>query len=144
MLEELNAERRRANGLQREISRHEVEALLRKAEEIDGTRVVAARVEAPTAESMREMGDWLRDRLGSGVVVLGSVIGERPSFLVMVTPDLVAKGLHAGNIVRQVASVVGGGGGGRPEMAQAGGRDKNKLDDALRRVPEFIKGGKGA
>ena len=79
---------------------------------------------------MREMGDLLRDRLGSAVIVLGAVMDDRPSFMAMSTKDLTAR-VHAGNLIKQVAAVAGGGGGGRPEMAQAGGKDASKLDEAL-------------
>jgi alanyl-tRNA synthetase len=144
LLEELTAERRRAAALQRELWRKEAEALLDRSEVVNGSRVLAARVEAPNVDTMREMGDWLRDRLGSGIVVLGSVIADRPSFVVMVTPDLVKKGFHAGKIVKQIAAFVGGGGGGRPEMAQAGGKDKARLDQALQIVPRIVKGGESA
>jgi alanyl-tRNA synthetase len=78
------------------------------------------------------MGDWLRDRLGSAVVVLGAVFSGRPNFLAMVTRDLTAKGIHAGELIKEVAAVTGGGGGGRPEMAQAGGKDAGRLDEALK------------
>jgi alanyl-tRNA synthetase len=80
---------------------------------------------------MRQTGDWLRDRLGSAVLVLGAVFGERPNFVAMITPDLTARGLHAGELVKRVAAVTGGGGGGRPEMAQAGGKDPARLEEAL-------------
>ena len=83
------------------------------------------------------MGDWLRERLGSGVIVLGTVVDGRPNLLVMVTPDLTSRGLHAGELVKQAAQVTGGGGGGRPEMAQAGGRDASRLDEALRVAKEL-------
>ncbi len=89
---------------------------------------LAARVEAADATRLREMGDWLRDKIGSGVVVLGTVLNDKPQILAVVTPDLVQQGYHAGNLVRALAQVVGGGGGGRPDMAQAGGRDASKLD----------------
>jgi alanyl-tRNA synthetase len=79
---------------------------------------------------MREMGDLLRDRLGTAVVVLGAVVGDRPSFLAMVTKDLSGR-VHAGNLIKQVAAVAGGGGGGRPDMAQAGGKDPAKIGEAL-------------
>jgi alanyl-tRNA synthetase len=78
------------------------------------------------------MADFLRDKLKSIVLVLGSVDEERPVFLAAVTPDLIAKGYDAGKIVREVAKVTGGGGGGGPNLAQAGGKDKSKLDEALR------------
>jgi alanyl-tRNA synthetase len=87
------------------------------------------------------MGDFIKARLSSVVVVLGSVINGNPLLVAMVTSDLVAKGLHAGNIARDAARVVGGGGGGQPEMAQAGGRQASKLDEALQGVPELVRRG---
>ena len=90
---------------------------------------------------MREMGDFLKAKLSSAVVVLAAVVDGSPLLVAMVTPDLVAKGLHAGNIARDTAGVMGGGGGGGPEMAQAGGRQANKLDEALRGVPDLVRRG---
>jgi alanyl-tRNA synthetase len=72
--------------------------------------------------------------LGSGVVVLGTVLNDKPQLLAMVTPDLVKQGYHAGNLVKGLAQIVGGGGGGRPDVAQAGGRDSAKLDAALQQA----------
>jgi alanyl-tRNA synthetase len=95
-------------------------------------------VEATDAAQLREMGDWLRDKLGSGVVVLGAALGEKPQILAVVTPDLVKQRYHAGNLVKALAQIVGGGGGGRPDMAQAGGRDLAKLDEALAQVGRLI------
>jgi len=132
LLEELEAERRRAQSLEREAARRAAEALLAGAERIDGAAVVTGQVPAASFEVMRETGDWLRERLGSAVLVLGAVFGDRPNFVAMVTPDLTARGIHAGELVKRVAAVAGGGGGGRPEMAQAGGRDPGRLEEALR------------
>jgi alanyl-tRNA synthetase len=87
---------------------------------------------------MRQMTDWFRDRLGSSVVVLGAVIDEKPMLVGAVTEDLVERGIHAGTLVRDIAKIIGGGGGGRPNMAQAGGRDCNKLQDALESVPTWV------
>jgi alanyl-tRNA synthetase len=84
------------------------------------------------------MGDLLRDRLKSAVIVLGTVYDGKPGFMAVVTPDLLSRGLHAGEIVKQVAGVTGGGGGGKAEMAQAGGKDKNKLDEALGLVRKLV------
>ncbi|MEX2247036.1 MAG: alanine--tRNA ligase [Dehalococcoidia bacterium] len=127
---ELEAERRRAQQFERQAGRAEVEQLLEAAEQVDGASVVVAKVPASSAEAMREMGDLLRERLGSAVVVLGGVFDGRPNFVAMVTRDLTAR-VHAGNLIKEVAAVAGGGGGGRPDMAQAGGKDASKLDDAL-------------
>jgi alanyl-tRNA synthetase len=100
--------------------------------------LVAARVEAQDAARLREMGDWLRDKIGSGVVVLGALIGEKPQILAVVTPDLVKQGYHAGNMVKALAQIMGGGGGGRPDMATAGGREPGKLDEALGQVVRLV------
>jgi len=87
---------------------------------------------------MRDMGDTLREKIGSGVIVLGAIINEHPNFLVMVTPDLVERGIHAGNMVRQIAKITDGGGGGKPGIGQAGGKDKSKLDQALSIAKDVI------
>ena len=84
------------------------------------------------------MADFIRDKLKSAVIVLGTIHADRPAFLAAVTPDLIAKGYNAGEIVKQVARVTGGGGGGKPGLAQAGGKDKDKLDEALRLAKSLI------
>ena len=112
--------------------------MLAKVEEVNGVKVLAAVVRPFPQQVLREMSDFLRDRLKSAVVVLGTVHGDRPSFLAAVTPDLVARGYNAGDIVKQVAGVTGGGGGGKATLAQAGGRDKGKLEEALRLVKDLI------
>ena len=102
--------------------------------------MLTGRVDASSADAVREVGDYLRDKLGSGVVVLGAVLNDRPTMVAMVTPDLVALGVSAVAIVREAAKVIEGGGGGRPELAQAGGKRVDLLDGALARVPELVKG----
>ena len=139
LMEELDAQRRRADKLERDAGRREAEALLSQVQDVDGAKVVAAQVEAPNVETMREMGDLLKAKLGSVFVVLGSVINDRPMFVAMSTSDLASKGVHAGNIVKQVAKVAGGGGGGSPEMAQAGGKDKSKVSAALGEVARLVR-----
>jgi alanyl-tRNA synthetase len=132
--QELSAAEKRLQALERQAARREAEALVEQAErppEADGAAVIVSRVSATSPELLREMGDFLRDRLGSAVIALGAVVNDRPSFMVMATRDLTSRGLHAGDIVKGVAAVAGGGGGGRPDMAQAGGKDAAKLDDAL-------------
>jgi alanyl-tRNA synthetase len=138
LLEELAQARRRAEALERQLARGSAETLLRQVKEVGGLKVLACRVEASTVEARREVGDWLRDKLGSGVVVLGAVFEGRPTLVAMVTPDLVSQGVHAGNIVREAAKVMDGSGGGRPNLAQAGGRRPEKLDDALAAVPGIV------
>ncbi|HIE17543.1 MAG TPA: alanine--tRNA ligase, partial [Dehalococcoidia bacterium] len=138
VLAELTWERKRLASLEKELSRSMVDALLAKAEDVNGVTVVTAKIPFSSASGLREMGDLLRERLKSAVIVLGTVHDGKPSFVAMVTSDLVGKGLHAGDIVRQVAAVTGGGGGGKATMAQAGGKDKSKLDEALRLVKHTV------
>ena len=138
LLEELTSLRREKENLERKLSLTSASELLELRQDVGGVSVLSARVDAANVDSMREMGDWLRDKMGSGVVVLGAVINERPSLISMVTPDLRSSGLDAAGIVRGAAKVIGGGGGGRPDTAQAGGRDASKLDDALNLVPSLV------
>ena len=88
---------------------------------------------------LREAGDWLRNEIKSGVVILGAVVGDRPTMIVMATRDFVDQGFNAGNLVREAAKAMGGGGGGRPDMGQAGGRSPDKLGDALRAAEEGVR-----
>ena len=109
-----------------------------RTQEFNGIKVVSGIAQVSSAETLRDIGDWLRDKLGGGAVVLGTVVRERPMLLVMVTSDPVARGLHAGNAVKEAAKVMGGGGGGGPEMAQAGGRDADKLEDAVQAAVDTL------
>jgi alanyl-tRNA synthetase len=138
LLSEQKQRQQELETLQTRVLRGSLETLLEQVETHNGLRLLAAQVDVPDAGRLREMGDWLRDKLGSGIVVLGAVLNEKPLLLAVVTPDLVKQGYHAGHLVRGLAQVVGGGGGGRPDMAQAGGRDAAKLSAALDRVPELV------
>jgi len=135
---ELDKERKRSLALERELARLRAESLLAQAEVVNGVTVLVAKVPSSRLEILREMSDFIRDKLKSAVVVLGTVYEEKPAFLAAVTPDLVAKGYNAGEIVKQVAEVTGGSGGGKPGLAQAGGKDKKKLDEALKLVKSLI------
>ena len=133
--------RRRLTTLERSSLRGEAEEMLGRVQDVAGVKVVASRTSAGSAEAMREMGDFLKGKLSSVVVVLAAIINDNPLLVAMVTPDLVTRGLHAGNIARDTARVMGGGGGGQAGMAQAGGRQPEKLDAALRGVPELVRSG---
>jgi len=100
---------------------------------------IVYKVDNMDMNSLRNLGDEIKNRLGSGVVVLASVKDDKISFVGMVTKDIIEKGIHAGNIIKEVAMKTGGGGGGRADMAQAGGKDINKVDEALSIVPNLIK-----
>jgi alanyl-tRNA synthetase len=128
---ELMEERRKAKVLANELMRRDIDKVLAHAEEIKGVKVLVTMVEASSMIELREMGDLLRERLKNGIVVLAAVCAGKPSFIAMVTADLVIKGHNAGSIVREAAKLTGGGGGGKPDIAQAGGKDISKLSDAL-------------
>jgi alanyl-tRNA synthetase len=140
LLGELHDQQKEIAHLRRQLARLEFEAILNQVQQVNGVQVIAARVDATDAETLREMTDWLRSRLGSAVVVLGAVIEGKPNFVAAVTDDLVARGIKAGDLIKQVARIVGGGGGGRPTLAQAGGRDPNRLGEALESVPSAVTG----
>ncbi|MFH1646560.1 MAG: DHHA1 domain-containing protein, partial [Chloroflexota bacterium] len=135
---ELDGERKQKRRLEREISHRHADDLLARGETVKGIKVIASAVPSSSVEALREMSDRLRDGMKSGIVVLGSVYNDRPVFVAAVTPDLVAKGYNAGDIVKKVSQVTGGGGGGKASFAQAGGRDKGKLDEALSLVKSLI------
>jgi len=135
---ELDEERKQRLALERELAKKTAESLLAQAEVIKGINVLVAEVPSSRLEMLREMSDFIRDKLKSAIVVLGTVYQDKPAFLAAVTPDLVARGYDAGKIIKQVAAVTGGGGGGRPNLAQAGGRDRKKLGQALKLVKGLI------
>ena len=137
---ELDAMHREREAMERRLALQSAESLLSGAQDVEGVTVLAARAQAANADGLREMGDYLRDKLGSGVVVLGAVVNERPMLVAMATQDLVkGRGVNAADIARAAARHVGGGGGGRPDVAQAGGRDATKLDAALQSVPDLVR-----
>ncbi len=135
---ELDRERRRRQELEKELARHEAGSLLKQVESIKGVNVLSAKVSTGNQQVLREMADLIRDKLESVILVLGGVSGGRPVFIAAVTPDLVKKGYNAGDIIKRVSQVTGGGGGGKANFAQAGGRDKGKLDEALRLVKDLV------
>ncbi len=135
--------RRETSAQERTASRDQAQDILNsqasaRTQEFNGIKVVSGIAQVSSAEALRDIGDWLRDKLGGGAVVLGTVVRERPMLLVMVTGDPVARGLHAGNAVKEAAKVMGGGGGGGPEMAQAGGRDVDKLENAVQAAVDTL------
>jgi alanyl-tRNA synthetase len=113
--------------------------VLARAKEINGVKVLAMEIPGD-ANTLRDEADRLRDQLGSGLVVLGSRSTGAVLVIAATTKDLAGKRVHAGNIVRELARMVGGGGGGRPDMAQAGGPNVDALPDALERVYTLVQG----
>lgn len=124
--------------LRGQFEKDQIPQLLAKKERVNGTNVLITRVEGMDAKQLREVTDQLKEKMGSGFIFLASP-GENSVTLVgSVSPDLTQR-LHAGNIIKEVAPIVGGGGGGRPDFAQAGGKDPSKTDEVLDRVRKFVK-----
>ena len=120
-------------------SRVTSDAVLREPVEIDGMRVASARIDGASHEALRLAGDDLRARLGGGVLVLGGVAGDRANVVAMVTRDLHDRGVRADAVLRAVAALIGGTGGGRADVAQGGGREVARLDEALDAVPDIVR-----
>ena len=112
--------------------------VMSQIQEIKGVRVLATRVPGLDAGGLRELGDQLRDKIGQGVVVLVTTTEDKVSILAVATADAVAKGAHAGNIVKAISAVCDGKGGGRPDSAMAGGKDVSKADDVVAAVADTV------
>jgi len=118
----------------------QTDALLKNAQDVDGIKVVTGKFDGLGADELRAIGDGLRDKIGTGALVIAGTQDGKVTFVAMATKDAVSRGVHAGNLVREVAKVAGGGGGGKPDSAQAGGKQPEKADEALSVVAETIKG----
>lgn len=112
--------------------------VMNQIQEIKGIKVLAAKVDNVDMNGLRTLGDELKAKIGEGVVVLAAALDGKVSLVAMATDEAVKKGAHAGNLIKEIASVVGGGGGGRPNMAQAGGKDASKIDDAIAKAVQVI------
>ena len=142
--EKLKAEREEKRGLEKELARlksrlaaNQGDDLAAQAVEVKGIKVLAASLDGADAKTLRETLDKLKDKLKSAAIVLGSTEGGRVSLIAGVTPDLTAR-LKAGELVNYVAQQVGGKGGGRPDMAQAGGTEPAKVPAALGSVRQWV------
>ena len=111
-----------------------------KVVEVEGVKLLAAKVEGVDMNGLRDLGDSLKEKLGEGVVLLAAVNGGKVNLLAMATEEGQKAGAHAGNLVKAAAAIVGGGGGGRPNMAQAGGKNPEKADEAVKAAAEILKG----
>lgn len=130
---------REIGQLQAKLGKNEAEGLLKRVEEIEGVQVLAAQVHVSDMEGLRQMADLLRVKLKTGVIVLGAVNEGKVNFVTVVSPTGLS-GLHAGQIIKEVAKITDGRGGGRADMAQAGGKDPSKLGKAIDRVPTILRG----
>jgi len=138
-LDELEQTRKQAHHLRQELVSAEFNEQLNNVAQVNGTPVLAMVLSNADIETMRQMTDRFRQRFPSGVVVLGSATDGRPALIAAVTDDLVKRGLQAGDLVKTIAQVIGGSGGGKPTLAQAGGKDAGRLPEALDQVLPYVK-----
>ncbi|MCM3042200.1 alanine--tRNA ligase [Paenibacillus motobuensis] len=129
---------RENESLQGKLSSIEAGSLTSQVVTIGETKLLAARVDAGSMDALRTLADELKGKLPDAVLVLGAPAQDKVNFVVVVPQSEVKRGLHAGKLVKEVAAVCGGGGGGRPDMAQAGGKDASKLEEALKVAEEWI------
>ncbi|MDO6354346.1 alanine--tRNA ligase [Caloramator sp. CAR-1] len=137
LLQDLKEKEREIEALKSKIAKDAAINLVNDAKDVKGVKVITASFDLDV-DALRELGDKLKERLETCLVVLASTKDDKVSFVAMATKDAVSKGVHAGNIIREVAKVAGGGGGGRPDMAQAGGKDKSKVNEALDAVYKLV------
>ena len=112
--------------------------VMNQVQEIKGVKLLAARVDDVDMNGLRDLGDQLKEKLGDGVVVLASVKDGKVSLMATATDEAQKKGAHAGNLIKAIATIVGGGGGGRPGMAQAGGKNPAAVDDAIKEAAKVV------
>ena len=112
--------------------------VLSQVKEVNGVKVLASKVADVDMNGLRNLGDQLKDKIGEGVVVIASVMDGKVSLMATVTDEAQKKGAHAGNLIKAIAGLVGGGGGGRPNMAQAGGKNPAGIEEALKKAVEVV------
>ncbi len=133
---QLNSE---IESLRSQLAQNEMGDITDQIREIDGVKFLAAQIDNADMGELRDLGDQLKEKLGEGVIVLASAKNGKVSLMAMATEDAVKKGAHAGDLIKASAGLVGGGGGGRPNMAQAGGRNAAGIPDALSKAAEVLK-----
>ena len=137
-LDELKDKEKEIILLKGKLANSSVEEMLDNIKEVKGVKVICGKVKDMDGDALRSLADKLRDKLGEGVVVLGSSINEKVQFVAMASKSATDKGIHCGKIIKEVAKIAGGGGGGRPDMAEAGGKLPEKLGMAIDNVCSII------
>ena len=139
LTEDLKEKDREISSLKGKMATNIADDIISEQVLVEDIPLITYKVNDLDMNSLRNLGDEIRNRLGSGVLVLASVLEDKISFVAMVTKDLYSKWISSGNIIKEVAKATGGSGGGRPDMAQAGGKYIDKIEAALGLVPELIK-----
>ena len=137
MMSDIKAFEKEVDYLKTKLAKEETDAIGKSIKSINGVKMMAQKVSVETPAALRNLADQFKDKIKSGIVILGSTTGAKVMLIAVVTKDLTDR-YHAGNIVTEVAAVVGGRGGGRPDMAQAGGNQPQKLNQALEKAYEVV------
>ena len=140
LLAEVKALQSENESLKSKAAKDALGDVMDQVKEVKGVKVLAARVDGVDMNGLRDLGDQLKEKLGEGVVVLASASDGKVSLMATATDGAMKAGAHAGNLIKAIAVCVGGGGGGRPNMAQAGGKNPAGIDEALAKVTEVLEG----
>jgi alanyl-tRNA synthetase len=138
LLQEIKDKEKQIVELKGKLANNSEADLMNSLKDIKGVKLVKGVLKDVDGESLRTLADKLRDKIEDGVVVLGSSVEDKVFFVAMAAKDAVSKGIHCGKIVKEVATIAGGGGGGRPDMAQAGGKLPEKLEEAINSVEKIV------
>ena len=138
VMAELKSAEREISSLKSKMAGGIADELLGSAKEVNGVKVITAKLDGMDVDALRKLGDSLKDKEPVLALVLAGVNGDKVTFVAMATAEAVKKGVHAGKIIKEVATFAGGGGGGKPDAAQAGGKDVTKVDGALALVETLI------
>ena len=140
MLADMKAMQSEIESLKSKAAKDALGDVMNQVVEVNGVKLLATSVEGVDMNGLRDLGDQLKEKLGQGVVVIASSANDKVNLIAMATDEAMAKGAHAGNLIKGIAGLVGGGGGGRPNMAQAGGKNPAGIPDAVAKVAEVLEG----
>jgi len=140
MQEELKAAHSENEKLKAKLANNSLGDIMSQVKEVGGIKVLCTKLPDADMNALRNLGDQMKDKLGDSVILLVSALEGKVNLVAMATDAAMAKGAHAGNLIKEVASLVGGGGGGRPNMAQAGGKNPEGVAAALEKVLEVVEG----
>lgn len=140
MLAEMKTLQSEVDSLKSKAAKDALGDVMDQVKEVEGVKLLAAAVEDVDMNGLRELGDQLKEKMGQGVIVIASSANGKVNLVAMATEEAMTKGAHAGNLIKGIAALVGGGGGGRPNMAQAGGKNPAGIPDAIAKVEEVLKG----
>ena len=138
LYDEIKSLKSENESLKKKLANNSLGDVMNQVKEVKGVKLLASKIADMDMNGLRDLGDSLKDKIGSGVIVLAAENDGKVNLVVMATDDVISKGAHAGNLVKAIAPVVGGGGGGRPNMAQAGGKNPAGIDDALKKAEEVL------